>query len=83
MACDLMDCCQFFSDNMKDLPKAAEYIRARLCLADYQLCSRFQIYKEYGAAPPSPYLNAADAEIVKKALKCLQKKLGTERKELG
>lgn len=74
MVCELIDCCQFFSDNMKDLPKAAEYIRSKLCLAEYQMCNRYQIYKEYGSSPPSPYLNAADSEVVKKALHCLQQK---------
>ncbi|HBG06382.1 MAG: hypothetical protein A2075_00240 [Geobacteraceae bacterium GWC2_58_44] len=78
MACELMECCQFFNDNMKELPKAAEYIRNRLCLGDHQSCSRFKIYKEYGAANVPPGLNDDDAEEVKKALQCLQKKQASE-----
>jgi len=74
MACELIECCQFFKENMKDLPKAAEYIRTKLCQGEYEMCNRYQIYKEYGSAPPSPYLDAADSEVVKKALQCLQEK---------
>ena len=77
MVCELMDCCQFFKENMKDLPKAAEYIKSKLCLGEYQMCNRYQIYKEYGGSPPSLCLNAADSEVVKKAMQCLQQKRGS------
>uniref|UniRef100_C6DZ04 Uncharacterized protein n=1 Tax=Geobacter sp. (strain M21) TaxID=443144 RepID=C6DZ04_GEOSM len=73
MPCDLTKACQFFKDNMKNLPKAAEYIRNKLCFGDYESCSRFRIYKEYGENVP-PYLNPDDAEEVKKAARCLQMK---------
>jgi hypothetical protein len=72
--CDLLKCCQFFNDNMKNLPKAAEYIKNKLCLGDYQSCNRFRIYKESGAAGVPPYGDSGDADEVKKALECLRKK---------
>jgi hypothetical protein len=72
--CELLACCQFFGDNMKNLPKAAEYIKNKLCLGDYESCNRFRIYKESGGANVQPYYDPVDAEEVKKALQCLQTK---------
>ena len=74
MPCDLIEGCQFFSDNMKNLPKAAEYIKTKLCLGDYQSCNRFRIYREYGGENIPPYLDPADVEQVLKAALCLRKK---------
>jgi hypothetical protein len=72
--CELLACCQFFSDNMMNLPKAAEYIKNKLCLGDYESCNRFRIYKESGGTNVPPYYDPADADEVKKALQCLQTK---------
>jgi len=73
MPCELISCCQFFKDNMKELPKSAEYVQAKLCLGDYESCSRYRIYKEFGADVPD-YLHPDDVEQVKKAAQCLRKK---------
>lgn len=48
MACELVECCQFFNDKMKDMPKTAAYIKYKLCLSDYESCARYRIYKECG-----------------------------------
>ena len=74
MPCDLIEGCQFFADHMENLPKAAEYIKKRLCLADYQSCSRFRVYQEYGGENIPPYLDPVDTEQVMKAALCLRKK---------
>lgn len=74
MPCDLTEACQFFKDNMKDLPKAAEYIKNKLCFGDYESCSRFRMYREYGGENIPPYLNPDDTEEVKKAARCLHLK---------
>jgi hypothetical protein len=74
MPCELMEGCQFFNDNMKSLPKTAEYIKIKLCLGDYESCSRFRIYQEYGGENIPPYLDHGDAEEVRKATQCLRKK---------
>lgn len=74
MPCDLIEGCQFFNDNMRDLPKAAEYIKNKLCLGDYQTCSRFRMYQEYGGEDIPPYLDPVDAEEVMKAVQCLREK---------
>jgi len=76
MACELMACCQFFDDKMKNLPTAAEYIKNRRCLDDYESCSRFRIYQKYGGESLPPYLDPDDTEEVEKALECLRKKRG-------
>lgn len=72
MPCDLIEGCQFFNDNMENLPKAAEYIKNKLCLGDYQSCSRFRIYQEYGGENLPPYLDPVDVEQVRKAAQCLR-----------
>ena len=75
MPCELFDCCQFFNDNMKNLPISADYIRNRVCLADYHSCTRYRIYREYRGEDIPPYLNASDVEEVQKATLCLQQKV--------
>jgi hypothetical protein len=74
MACKIMACCQFFKDNMKGLPKTADYIKNKLCLGDYEVCSRFRIYKEFGGENIPPGLDPDDTEEVKKIIKCLHEK---------
>lgn len=74
MQCVLLQCCQFFNDNMKDLPKSAEYIRTKLCLEDPESCNRFRIYQEFGGENIPPYLDPIDSEQVKKAARCLRNK---------
>jgi hypothetical protein len=74
MACELMACCQFFKDNMKGLPTAADFIKKKLCLDDYESCSRFKIYKKFGRENIPHYLDPDDTEQVKKAMQCLRKK---------
>ena len=71
--CELFAYCQFFSDNMKNLPKAAEYIKQKLCLDDYESCNRFRIFKESGGENIPPYHDPTDVDEVKKALQCLEK----------
>jgi hypothetical protein len=74
MQCELMECCQFFNDNMKNLPIAAEYVKSKLCLGDFESCSRFRIFKEYGGEKVISYVDQGDAEQVNKAIRCLRKK---------
>ena len=74
MPCDLIEGCQFFNDNMENLPKSAEYIRNKLCLGDFQLCSRYRLYQEFGGENIPPFLNPGDAEDVRKAVQWLRKK---------
>ncbi|MBU5611802.1 hypothetical protein [Geomonas azotofigens] len=74
MACELVECCQFFKDNMKDLPKAAQYIQSKLCFGDYQSCNRYQIYKQTGEHLPFD-LFPDDQEAIRKVKQCLSRKL--------
>ena len=80
MPCDLIEGCQFFKDNMENLPKAAEYVKNKLCLGNYQSCSRFKIYQEYGGENIPYGLYPGDAEDVMKAVRCLRKKRQHEGK---
>lgn len=73
MACELVECCQFFKDNMKDLPKAAEYIQSKLCFDDYQSCNRYRIYKQTGEHTPFA-LFPDDQEAIRKVKQCLRQK---------
>ena len=74
MPCDLIEGCQFFNDNMENLPKAAEYIKNKLCLGDFQSCSRFKLYQEYGGENVPSCLYPGDAEDLNKAVRHLRKK---------
>jgi hypothetical protein len=74
MACSLMDCCQFFNDNMKEMPKTAEYVKDRLCRGNYEVCNRFKIYHEFGKSSVPRGLDPEDTEQVKKVLRCLRGK---------
>ncbi|TSK07330.1 MAG: hypothetical protein FPO08_12040 [Geobacter sp.] len=74
MACELVECCQFFKDNMKDLPKAAEYIQNKLCFGDYQSCNRYQIYKENSGENAPFELCSDDQDAVRKVKQCMLKK---------
>lgn len=74
MACEIVAYCQFFNDNMKNLPKTAEYIQNKLCYGDYKSCNRFKIYKESGGADVPFDLNPSDTEEVKKAMRCLRER---------
>lgn len=74
MACEILDCCQFFNDNMKNLPKTAEYIKDKVCFDDFESCSRFKMYKAAGEGAAPLDLYPDDTEDVKKVMTCLQKK---------
>lgn len=74
MACELMECCQFFEDKMKEMPKTAAYIRMKLCHDLPQACGRFRIYKEFGKDSLPFDLHPDDFEEVKKIIRCLREK---------
>jgi len=71
MACDLIDYCQFFNDNMKDMPKAAEYVRSKLCHGDHQHCNRYRMYQQLGGLDIQCDPNPSDAEVVEKLIHAL------------
>lgn len=71
MACELFECCQFFKDNMKELPKTAEYIQERVCFGDYLSCKRYRIYQQLACENLTPCLDA-DVEAVQKMTQCLR-----------
>jgi hypothetical protein len=75
VACEIVQCCQFFKDHMKDLPKSAEYIQNRLCYGDYEACNRFKIYKEFGGSSVPYDLDPDDTEAVHKVILCLRSKM--------
>ena len=72
MACELIEYCQFFNDNMKDMPKAAEYIKSRLCHGDYEHCNRFRMYQQLGGVDIQCEPNPSDAEEVEKLIQYLR-----------
>ena len=78
MSCELAACCQFFSNNMKNMPKTEAYIKKRLCFDNYASCNRFKIYKEFGGENIPVDLGPDDIEEVKKVIECLRKKQGSE-----
>ncbi|MBJ6748594.1 hypothetical protein [Geomonas anaerohicana] len=81
MACELVECCQFFKDNMKELPKAAEYIQSKLCFGDYESCNRYQIFKKGGGEYVPFALNPSDHEAISKVKRCMLSKEESEPKE--
>ncbi|GFO56483.1 hypothetical protein GMSM_34900 [Geomonas sp. Red276] len=78
VSCELLECCQFFNDSMKELPKAAEYIKSKLCHGDFPSCPRYRIFKDYHGQDFPPYLNPMDIDEVAKALRCLEKRKGAK-----
>lgn len=60
-------------DNMKNMPKAENYIKKRLCFDDYESCNRYMIYKEYGGEN-MPQDFGPDSEEVVKIIQCLKQK---------
>ena len=54
MPCEILESCRFFRESMKDLPKSTEYMRGKICHGNYQSCSRYQIWKSFGA-PKVPH----------------------------
>jgi hypothetical protein len=79
--CELFACCQFFNDNMQGLPKAAKYIKNKLCLDDYESCDRFRIYKESDGEKVPPHHTSTDAAEVKKALQCRERIISSNDNE--
>ncbi|MCM0082146.1 hypothetical protein L4X63_11140 [Geomonas sp. Red32] len=78
ITCELLECCQFFNDSMKDLPKAAEYIRSKLCRGDFPSCPRYRIFKAHHGQDFPPHLSPMDVDEVAKALRCLEKRKGAK-----
>jgi hypothetical protein len=72
MACDLIEYCQFFNDNMRDMPKAAEYVRSKLCYGDFEHCNRYRMYQQMGGLDVQCDPTPSDAEEVEKLIQCLR-----------
>jgi len=73
MACELLACCRFFDDIMKDMPMAKDYIKQKFCFAEYTSCNRYVIFTQYGGGKiPSDF--DPDVEEVEKILQCLRQK---------
>ena len=68
MACELIEYCHFFNDNMKTMPIAAEYIKAKLCYGNYEHCNRFRMYQQIGGADIQCEPTPSDAEEVEKLI---------------
>jgi hypothetical protein len=68
MACELIEYCHFFNDNMKTMPIAADYIKARLCNGNYEHCNRFRMYQQMGGADIQCEPTPSDAEEVEKLI---------------
>jgi hypothetical protein len=48
VTCELSETCIFFNDKMADMPAVAEYLKEKYCRGRYDVCARFQIYREFG-----------------------------------
>ncbi len=73
MSCELVACCRFFDDKMKDMPKSVDYIKKKFCYADYASCSRYMLFKQYGGGNITPDVDP-DSEEVQKIVQCLRRK---------
>lgn len=74
MACELMDCCQFFIDNMKNMPQTEEYIKKKICFGDFASCNRYMIFKQSGGKDVPFNIDPYDTDEVKKVIDCLKQK---------
>ncbi len=70
MGCERTNSCQFFIDIMAGMPKTADYIKKKYCLACFEVCARYRIYKEFnGEAIPVrlfPFDSERGARILKR-----------------
>ena len=82
MACELLACCQFFYDNMKNMPKAEYYLKKRLCFGDFESCKRYMIYKESGGEN-MPLDFDPDSEEVVKIIQCQRQKQHNQLSQTG
>jgi hypothetical protein len=80
MSCEIFECCQFFKDNLRQLPKTAEYIKSKLCHGEFQKCSRYMIFKELGSEAVPFHLNPDDVEQVKKIRECYLQRQNLSKK---
>ena len=71
MACEILECCQFFKDKMKELPKTADYIKTKICLGEYESCARYRILQEFGRGQVPLELHPDDTEEAKKVMECI------------
>ena len=46
MTCELFSRCNFFKIALADMPQSAEYIQNKLCMSDYDSCSRYHKFKD-------------------------------------
>lgn len=74
MKCDLLDCCQFIKNNMAGLPKAAEYMKKKICNSQFQVCGRYRTFKGLATEEVPFYLDPRDVEEMKELEQCLARK---------
>ena len=71
MACEILNCCRFFDEKMRDLPKTTAYIKQKMCLDDYRSCSRFRIFNKLREGQIPLELHPDDMEEAKRVMQCL------------
>ena len=69
MACELIEYCQFCNDNMKDMPKTVEYLKARMCYGNFEHCNKFRMYQQARGADIQCDHIPADTEAVEKIMR--------------
>jgi len=71
MACEILSCCRFFTEKMRDLPKTAAYIKQKVCLDDYQSCLRFRILMQLREGSVPLELHPDDEAEARRVVECL------------
>ncbi|MBL0224804.1 MAG: hypothetical protein IPQ16_04270 [Geobacteraceae bacterium] len=60
--CELCDTCLFFNDKMPDMPAVAGFLKDKYCRGTFEVCARFQVYREFGRehVPDGLFPNESD-----------------------
>lgn len=75
MPCELLPCCQLINEQMKAMPKAADYLRGHICLGDYGYCTWYRIYRDFAGGQVRPDLmDSPDMQEIKKIQQCLKER---------
>lgn len=71
MPCEILACCQFFEDHMKEMPIAADYIKKKLCLDNNANCIRYRAFKRFDGETIPADLYSDNSEQLQKIVNCL------------
>ena len=75
MPCEILPCCQLINEQMKAMPKAADYLKEHICLGDFGYCTWYRVYRDFADGQVRPDLfDSPDMQEILKVQQCLQER---------